>query len=42
MNQKRLEAVQGYTYILPSLILMLSFSIIPIFMSAFFSSRNTT
>lgn len=37
MNQKRLEAVQGYTYILPSLILMLSFSIIPIFMSAFFS-----
>lgn len=37
MKQRRLEAVQGYTYILPSLILILSFSIIPIFMSAFFS-----
>lgn len=37
MKQKRLEAAQGYAYILPSLILILSFSIIPIFMSAFFS-----
>lgn len=37
MKQRRLEAAQGYTYILPSLILILSFSIIPIFMSAFFS-----
>lgn len=37
MNQKRLEAAQGYAYILPSLILILSFSIIPIFMSGFFS-----
>lgn len=37
MKQKRLEATQGYIYILPSLILILSFSIIPIFMSGFFS-----
>lgn len=37
MKRKRLEAIQGYTYILPSLILILGFSIIPIFMSAFFS-----
>lgn len=37
MKRKRLEAAQGYTYILPSLILILGFSIIPIFMSAFFS-----
>ncbi len=37
MKQKRLEAAQGYAYILPSLILILCFSIIPIFMSAFFS-----
>lgn len=37
MKQRRLEAVQGYTYILPSLILILAFSILPIFMSAFFS-----
>lgn len=37
MKQKRLEAAQGYIYILPSLILILCFSIIPIFMSGFFS-----
>jgi len=37
MKQKRLEATQGYIYILPSLILILSFSIIPIFMSGVFS-----
>ena len=37
MKQKRLEAAQGYVYILPSFILILCFSIIPIFMSAFFS-----
>jgi len=37
MKQKRLEATQGYIYILPSLILILSFSIIHIFMSGFFS-----
>lgn len=37
MKQRRLEATQGFIYILPSLILILCFSIIPIFMSAFFS-----
>ena len=37
MKQRRLEAMHGYTYILPSLILIVCFSIIPIFMSAFFS-----
>lgn len=37
MKQKRLEAMHGYTYILPSLILIVCFSIIPIFMSGFFS-----
>ena len=37
MKPKRLEAAQGYVYILPSFILILCFSIIPIFMSAFFS-----
>lgn len=37
MKRNRLEALQGYAYILPSLVLILSFSIIPIFMSAFFS-----
>lgn len=37
MKQKRLEAAQGFAYILPSFILILCFSIIPIFMSAFFS-----
>lgn len=37
MKQRRLEAMHGYTYILPSLILIVCFSIIPIFMSGFFS-----
>lgn len=37
MKQRRLEATQGFIYILPSLILILCFSVIPIFMSAFFS-----
>lgn len=36
-KQRRVEAIHGYTYILPSLILIMSFSIIPIFMSGFFS-----
>lgn len=37
MKQRRLEAAQGYTYILPSFILIMCFSIIPIFMSGYFS-----
>lgn len=37
MKRKRKEALQGYIYILPSLILITCFSVIPIFMSGYFS-----
>ena len=37
MNSKTREAIQGYIYILPSFILIMIFSIIPIFMTFFFS-----
>lgn len=37
MKHKAKDAVVGYLYILPSLVLILTFSIIPIFMSLYFS-----
>lgn len=37
MKRKTREAIQGYTYILPSFILILTFCVVPIFMSAYFS-----
>lgn len=37
MTRKKKEAVQGILYILPSFILILTFCIIPIFMSGYFS-----
>lgn len=37
MLDKRKEAIHGYLYITPSLILIMTFSIIPIFMTVFFS-----
>ena len=37
MSRKKKEALQGYIYILPSFILITCFSIIPIFMSGYFS-----
>ena len=40
MNRKKKEALQGFIYILPSFILIACFSIIPIFMSGYFSFTN--
>lgn len=40
MNRKKREALQGYVYILPSLILIMCFSVLPIFMSGYFSFTN--
>ena len=37
MNRKKKEALQGFIYILPSFILIACFSIIPLFMSGYFS-----
>lgn len=37
MKRKAKDAVAGYLYILPSLVLILTFSVIPIFMSLYFS-----
>lgn len=37
MTNRRKEAVQGFLFVLPSLVLILVFSVIPIAMSAFFS-----
>lgn len=40
MNRKRKEALQGVIYILPSFILIACFSVLPIFMSGYFSFTN--
>lgn len=40
MNRKKKEALQGVIYILPSFILIACFSILPIFMSGYFSFTN--
>ncbi len=40
MRRKRKEALQGYLYILPSFILIACFSVLPIFMSGYFSFTN--
>ena len=37
MNRKKKEALQGVIYILPSFILIACFSVLPIFMSGYFS-----
>ena len=37
MNRKKKEALQGFIYILPSFILIACFSVLPIFMSGYFS-----
>ena len=37
MANRKKEAVQGFLYVLPSLVLILTFSIVPILMSAYFS-----
>lgn len=37
MKRKTREALQGYAYILPSLVLLLAFHVIPIFMSGYYS-----
>lgn len=37
MKSKKKEMIQGYIYILPSFLIIMTFSIIPIFMSIFFS-----
>ena len=40
MNRKKKEAFQGIIYILPSFILIACFSVLPIFMSGYFSFTN--
>ena len=40
MNRKKKEALQGFIYILPSFILIACFSVLPIFMSGYFSFTN--
>lgn len=40
VNRKRKEALQGVIYILPSFILIACFSVLPIFMSGYFSFTN--
>ena len=40
MNRKKKEALQGFIYILPSFVLITCFSVIPIFMSGYFSFTN--
>ncbi len=40
MNRKKKEALQGVIYILPSFILIACFSVLPIFMSGYFSFTN--
>ena len=40
MKRKQIECIQGILYILPSLVLLVSFCIIPIFMSGYFSFTN--
>ena len=37
MINRRKEAAQGFLYILPSLVLILVFSVVPILMSLYFS-----